>query len=175
LAIVYWHSVALAQVPSAADQARAHFQAGEALYRIGEYVEAVREFEIGYALSRNPRFLLDVAQAQRKLKRPEKAREAFRKFLEDAPADDPDRATARTLLAELDAELRPPPPAPATTAAPAIVSAPAVTAAPPPRKRRAWIAAVVVGGAVVVGSVLAIGLVFGTSPQYPSGLKVPVQ
>jgi tetratricopeptide (TPR) repeat protein len=182
LAILYWQSVALGQVPSAADQARAHFQAGEALYKIGEYTEALREFEIGYALSRNSRFLLDVAQAQRKLKRPEKARDAFRKFLTEAPADDPDRATARSLLAEVDAELSaaPPSPPPTTSTPPPTKSTPepaivAARAAPPPRKRRGWIAAVVVGGALVVGSVLAIGLVYGTSPQYPNGLKVPVQ
>src|SRR3954466_2578396 len=58
---------ALAQAPSQEDQSRSHYAAGGDLYARGQYREALREFQLGYTLSPRPEFLINFAQAYRKL------------------------------------------------------------------------------------------------------------
>jgi tetratricopeptide (TPR) repeat protein len=188
--------------PQVVAQARAHFEAGVALFDVGNFAEALREFSIGYALSRRPRFLLNIAQAQRKLGQLDKARASYHQFLDETAADDPDRRQAQALLAEVDAALAArakaspapsaplsapaapptsealhPAPAPAAAVAtPALVAPAPPSPSPRPPARRRWVWAVAAGSALVVaGAAVALGVTLGSSPRYPSGLVVPVR
>jgi tetratricopeptide (TPR) repeat protein len=181
VALISWQAQAAAQrpSPSALEQARAHFEAGVALFDVRNYAEALREFNIGYALSRRPRFLLNIAQTHRKLEQLDEARATFHKFLDETPPDDPDRKQAEVLLAEVDAAIaaraRPPAPPHETAAAPALI-APAPAPPPKPPARRRWVLGVAIGGALLVaGGAVALGVTLGSSPRYPSGLLVPVR
>lgn len=174
-------------------RARAHFEAGRALYQLGNYTEAVREFSAGYQLVPRPQFLLNLGQCYRKLDDLPKARDMYRRYLHEAAANDPERPQAQQILDEIERRLAapkpaPPPPAapaPAPTvapspAAPAPAPAPAassahspaamvVASAPPPEKkpfikRNWWIIPV---GAVVVGVGVGLGVYYGTRPADP--------
>jgi tetratricopeptide (TPR) repeat protein len=156
--------------PPSADavaRARTHFEAGRALYNLGNYNDAIREFSAGYYMVPKPQFLVNLGQCYRKLNNLVKAREMYNKFLAEAPADDPDRDQAKQILTDLDAQIAaaPPPPEPAPTAQPAPQAA-AVTSEAPPRKswikRNWWIIPV---GAVVVGVGLGVGLGLGLQPK----------
>jgi tetratricopeptide (TPR) repeat protein len=150
--------------------ARSHYELGRVLFKENKFVEALKEFEAGYALVPQPRFLLNMGQAYRSLKQPHHAVEMYEKFLTLVPPGDPDRAQVDELLTVVRAEadkmprpaappLQPPPaPAPAPSA-----SAPATTivAAPRPKQsfaRRHWWLFPVVGVAVAG---LAVGLGVG--------------
>ena len=173
---------AFAQSDDALGRARTHFEAGRALYNLGNYSEATREFAAGYELAPRPQFLLNLGQCYRKLDNLEQARAMYQRYLHDAPVSDPERAQAQQILAEIDRQIAdkqaaaaaaaaPPPTAPTgTTAAPA--SAPAatatLTAAAPARKpwikRNWWIIPV---GAVVVGVAVGLGVYYGTRAPDP--------
>ena len=134
----------------AATKSKAHFEAGRALYRIGSYSEALREFQAGYELAPRPQFLVNIGQAYRKLGEASRAKESFEKYLAAAPADSLERPQIERLVAELTREIAasspprtpaPPPqtappaePAPSGAPAPAMASpqepAPQPTAAP---------------------------------------------
>ncbi|MGZ3438100.1 MAG: tetratricopeptide repeat protein [Polyangia bacterium] len=194
--ILCWQVAAQAQRSDPLVQARAHYDAGRTFYDVGNYQDALREFNIGYELSQKPRFLLNIAQTHRKLNDFARAREALGKFLGETPADDPYRSTAEALLKEIDAaEIRQAPPAtipsvaptppPTPTPAPAPTVTPLQPAVVPgrapvplhkPLVRRGWLWGTVAGGVVLAGGAIALGVVLGgSSNQYPSGLKVPVQ
>ena len=132
----------------ALDQAKAHFRAGEALYQLGNYVDALREFKAGYAIASRPLFLLNLGQVYRKLNETEAAITAFQDYLGSAPEDDPRRPEVEALLAKLRAELaehpaqKPPP-------ASVVVTAPAP--APRPPTRRPWYRDPLGGSLVGVG------------------------
>jgi tetratricopeptide (TPR) repeat protein len=164
-------------------RARAHFEAGSGLYQLGRYEEATREFSAGYALSHRPQFALNIGQCYRMLGRYEDARDMIRRFLAEAPADAPERASATKLLNEVEQQIRRQADATtsapaATSAPPAATSAPALTASgpaasPPHRSRRGlWIALGVTGAVLVVGAALTIGLVaaFPTETVPSTGL-----
>jgi tetratricopeptide (TPR) repeat protein len=163
----------LTGVAAAADddpqaRARAHYEIGSGLYRLGDYSGAQREFAAGYELTHKPGFLLNLGQTYRKLHDLSSARDMYKKFLDDAPPEDPQRAQARQVLGDIEAELRSQPaPAPSPVPKPAVVSAPvvapvapapsAVVAAPRPPKKRGralQIAGITVG---IVGLGLAGG------------------
>jgi hypothetical protein len=140
---------------------RAHLAHGLELYRSGHYRDAIAEFERGYEILPRPAFLLNIAQAWRKLDNPERARTYFQQFVERASPGDPARLQALSAIDRIDAVLREraaneprptpppeprtpepvPPPAPPVHAAPAtdprLVSPPVAAAAivgePPPR------------------------------------------
>jgi tetratricopeptide (TPR) repeat protein len=146
-------------------RARTHFEAGRALYNLGNYTDAIREFSAGYQLAPRPQFLVNLGQAYRKLGDLKKAREMYKKFLDEAPQNDPDREQVGQIIAELDQQIAaaPPPVTPTqTAAAPAHVEVAVQASAPPPQKpwikRNWWIIPV---GAVVVGAALGVGLYFG--------------
>jgi tetratricopeptide (TPR) repeat protein len=165
--------------------ARSHFVAGEAEYARGRWREALREFEIGYALSPRPEFLINFAQVRRKLGEYDAAERECRRYLATAPPPEL-AAQAQRLLQQIEDERArapvPPPPSPTPTPTPMTNATPApmtnatpppttnatqlatqLSAAPPPPKRRsrAWIAPVVVAGVLVVGGAITLGLVFG--------------
>jgi hypothetical protein len=127
-------------------RARAHYEIGSGLYRLGDYSGAQREFAAGYELTHKPGFLLNLGQTYRKLHDLVSARDMYRKFLDDAPAEDPQRAAARQVLSDIEAEIRAQPaPAPSSVPKPSVapvVTAPSpapepslIAAAPPPRHR----------------------------------------
>ena len=161
-------------------RARTHFEAGRALFHLGNYTESVREFAAGYQLAPRPLFLFNLGQCYRKLDDLTKAREMYQRYLRDAPPSDPERVEAQDELVEIDkliaARPSPPPPVKTTKAeplprvaqpAPSLAPAPtAVTltrAAPPPKKsfikRHWWIIPVSVA---VVGLAVGLGAYYGT-------------
>ena len=162
--------VARAQGADDVAKARQHFEAGRALYNLGNFRDAIREFSAGYQLAPRPQFLVNLGQAYRKLGELEKARDQYRKFLDEAPPNDPDREQVQQILGELEQQIAAqPPPAPAPAPAPTVTPVPsqaALTASAPPRrswaKRNWWVFPV---GAVVVGAALGVGLYFGLQPH----------
>jgi tetratricopeptide (TPR) repeat protein len=173
---------AAAQSGDAVARARTHFEAGRALYNLGNYTDAIREFSAGYQLAPRPPFLINLGQCYRKLGDLEHAREMYVKFLEESPPEDPDRAQVRQVLSDLDAEIArqpakpkprgemmpaaPYPDRPSPGSEPRVTPAPAaavVVAAPPPEKkpfikRHWWIIPVSIVAAAGLGLGLGLGL-----------------
>lgn len=157
-------------------RARTHFEAGRALYQLGNYTEALREFAAGYQLAPRPQFLLNLGQCYRKLDDLGRAREMYQRYLHDAPASDPERPQAQQLLGEIDQQIAEhkaaSAPPPSTGPPPVVVAAPAslalTQAAPPPRKswikRNWWIIPV---GAALVGVGVGLGVYYGTRTPDP--------
>ena len=157
-------------------QARAHFAAGQDEYARGRWREALREFEAGYALSPRPEFLINFAQAHRKLGEYDAAARECRRYLATSPPPGLG-AQAQRLLEQIEderAHAPPPPPPPsapptaqaaARTDGNALVAAPTSPAPAATHKRRAWIAPVVVAGVLVVAAAVTVGLVFGLPPN----------
>jgi tetratricopeptide (TPR) repeat protein len=154
---------AQAQSSDEVSRAKTHFEAARALYSLGKYESALGEFSSGYALVPKPRFLLNIGHCHRKLGQPDKAREAYARFLAEVPADDPDREEAQRYLAEVEKAATPVTPPPQVSAPPSVV----VTPAPAPDKRSSklkhlyW--AIPVGAAVIVG--VAVGAYYGSRPS----------
>jgi tetratricopeptide (TPR) repeat protein len=152
--------------PSQEELARSHFVAGEEEYARGRWREALHEFQLGYALSPRPEFLINFAQVYRKLGDYDAATRECQRYLATAPPSEL-AAQAERLLEQIKEEQAkvPPPLAPAKPIAqPILTPAPAIVAPPPPpkKKSRAWIAPVVIAGVLVVGGAVALGVVFGT-------------
>lgn len=97
-------------------KAKAHYEAGVAAYRAGDYAKAVEELEAGYALAPEPAHLYNLGQAHRLAGNPERALECYQRFLEEVP-DAPNRAAVEQRIAEvtqqIEAKRAPPPPPPA--------------------------------------------------------------
>ena len=79
------------------EQARAHFEAGHAMFRLERYADAAREFQAGYDLVPKPRFLLNLGHALRRMGLHERAKATYEKFLASVPADDPNSSKANKL------------------------------------------------------------------------------
>jgi hypothetical protein len=191
LVLVTSAAASRAQSADAVARARTHFQAGRALYDLGNYTDAIREFSAGYQLVPKPQFLINLGQSYRKLGDLERARDMYKRFLADTPPDDPDRGQAKLVLADIEKQIAarppqpiseskspPPPPAPGTTTAepktaatptatptPASSSLAVTTTPPPPEKksfvRRHWWI-FPVGAVVLAGA--AVGIYFGVRP-----------
>src|SRR6478672_7342899 len=82
------------------ERARAHYEIGLGLYRLGDYHAALKEFAAGYELARKPGFLLNLGQTYRKLGELREARDMYRQFLAEVHIDDPARPQAQKMLAE---------------------------------------------------------------------------
>jgi tetratricopeptide (TPR) repeat protein len=132
--LAYWTAPAAAQSADAANRSRKHYAAGRALYDLGNYEDALREFTAGYELLPRPLFLLDIGQCQRKLHDYDKARASFTEFLERAPANEPARPRAQALLQQVEREQAAEPPKPPPPEKPAPIAPPptGVTVAPAP-------------------------------------------
>ncbi len=199
LAIVLAWSAAGARAQQPPDdpvtRARTHFEAGRALYQLGNYHEALREFAAGYELAPRPQFLLNLGQCYRKLDDLERAHEMYQRYLHDAPPTDPERPQAEQILREIDRQLaaRATPQAPPSTSAPAATGAAATgaaaaTSAPPgnaapavqpatsaltataPPPGRSWVKRnwwVFPVAAVVVGVAVGVGVYYGTRAPDP--------
>jgi tetratricopeptide (TPR) repeat protein len=166
---------ARAETPDAIARARTHFQAGQALYKLGNYTDAIREFSAGYALVPRVEFLINLGQSYRKLDDLGKAREMYKRFLAEADPKDPARAQIQSVLSDVEKEiaLRPAPkPEPVVVPKPEPKPQPQVDLRPspgvvvveqPPKKswaRRNWWVFPVVGAVVIAGA--AVGIYFGT-------------
>ena len=154
--------------PSQEELARSHFVAGEEEYARGRWQEALREFQLGYALSPRPEFLINFAQVYRRLGDYDAAARECQRYLATAPPSEL-AAQAERLLQQIRDEQAtvsppPPPPPPPPKPAPApVIVAPAIVAPPPPppKKKRTWIAPVVVSCVLVAAAAVTVGLVFG--------------
>jgi len=182
VALLAWAANASAQTQSDEDpvtRARIHFEAGRALYQLGNFNEALREFAAGYQLAPRPQFLLNLGQCYRKLDDLANARAMYQRYLHDAALTDPERPQAEQILAEIEKQIadqqaaKAPPPPPLVNASPSspMASAPAsstLTTAPPPHKswikRNWWVIPV---GAVVVGVAVGVGVYYGTRSPDP--------
>ena len=164
---------ARAETNDAVERAKQHFEAGRALFTLGEYARAAREFEDGNRLAPRPRFLLNLGHCYRHLGDRERALAAYREFVQQVPESDLDRAEAVRFLAELERAAPPAPapepvvtpaPPPAPSPAPALV-APVQTPAESVHARRMrrywWI--IPASAVVVVG--VALGAYFGSRPS----------
>ncbi len=167
LALLIAAGSAHAQSADDVARSRTHFEAGRALYNLGNYTDAVREFSAGYQNAPKPLFLVNLGQAYRKLNDLEHARDMYKKFLVEAPPTDPDREQVKQILQDLEAQIaaRPPPaPAPEPVVAQPAPAASAVVGTPPAKKsfvkKNWWIFPV--AGAVLVG--VAVGIYFGVRP-----------
>jgi hypothetical protein len=165
-----------AQSPDDLAKAKVHFDAGRALFALGNYPEAAREFQAGYDLAPRPRFLLNLGHAYRKMGDLARAKAAYVQFLSLVPADDPDRPEAATHLGEIEAHLTtptPPPPLPPPVEKPpdkppepaprvTVVATPAPPATSTARSRfRRWAWTIPVGAVVLTGVV--VGIYFGAT------------
>jgi tetratricopeptide (TPR) repeat protein len=126
-----------------ADRARAQYLKGQAAYDQGEYREALQRFEAAYAEKPVPALLFNIGQCHRKLGELDEAAKVYRAFLAADP-DSPHAEQTRSLLSQVEAELRARPAAldPPATASPAahvvdVRRAPAGAVAndPPPAAR----------------------------------------
>jgi tetratricopeptide (TPR) repeat protein len=161
-------AVGIARADEQDNAARIHFIAGTDLFHSEHYIEAIREFEVGYSSSgkTRPLFLANIGAAYRKLGRPAQARDYYRRFLEQAPPDKPpervDRANAQRVLDELEAELKalepPKPPGESATGNVAIGLPPPVPEKPP-LSERLWPPGVGLIGSALL-SLGASGLLF---------------
>jgi hypothetical protein len=190
--------LAHAQAPSQEEQSRQHYRAGEQLYDRSRYAEALREFELGWALSPRPEFLINFAQSYRKLGDYDRALAECERYLATGPAPARVELTRQMMAAIREEKARsavapkqesrmeitpdepvdrrsslPAPPASAIAPAPAPKSDLSLIAVPPPatkKRSRAWIAGVVIGPIAIVATVgLAVGLTLGLSGEtFPS-------
>jgi len=163
--------------PTAADninRARTHFQAGQALYNLGNFNDAIREFSAGYQLAPRPQFLINLGQSYRKLGELEQARDMYRKFLVETDPKDPARTQVEPLLHDIEQQILTQPPKPKPQPKPVVVEPtanPLVVAVVPPRpqksfaRRHWWIFPV---GAVVLAGA-AVGIYFGVKPASQVG------
>ena len=78
--------------------ARAHFERAARLYEVKEFTDALAEFKAAYVAKPDPAFLFNIAQCHRNLGHAEEAVTFYRRFLQHAPANDPNRAQVETLL-----------------------------------------------------------------------------
>jgi len=85
--------------------AREHFEAGNGYFTAGRFADALREFEQGYAIVPNPKFLLNMGQTYRKLGRLDEARGALLKYMDTLSPGDVRRADVARVVAEIDLEL----------------------------------------------------------------------
>lgn len=102
VALVSW-APARAHAQTDASAAHAHFAAGEAHYREGNWSDALADFRAGYALDPRPEFLINIAQTERRLGLLDDALASCERFLARAP-ESPLVAQVKQLMKELRSE-----------------------------------------------------------------------
>jgi tetratricopeptide (TPR) repeat protein len=161
--IVIMLSLLVGPVAYAEDRASAAaaFEQGSQRYQRGELQQALASFREAYRSFADPSFLFDIGQCERQLGHKREAVQAYRGFLQSAPADG-DRRQIEALVAQLERELgeetKPSPSAVITASAP-----------PPARRRPAyekWWVWTLAGGVVVAGAIagVAVAATRGTTP-----------
>ena len=151
---------AIAEPTDSVALARRHFDAGSALYDVGKLEDAIAEFKAGYELAPRPQFLLNMAQAYRKLHEIARARGLYERYLATVPKGTVQHAQLEQILNELARET------PAIVVAPAPLPAVTTTSDPPTvagasphgfARRHWW--SFPVSGVVLAG--VAVGIYFG--------------
>jgi len=112
-----------ARAPSAEEQRL--FDEGLRAFQAGDARAAEKAWKTGYAIARDPAFLVHIGEAQEKAGAAAEAADTYRHYLRDAP-DASDRADIEQRLARLA------PAAPPATAAPSPAEAPGEFGASPP-------------------------------------------
>lgn len=94
----------LSAAPDSVEQARTEFERGAALYRAGNYREALAAFEDAQARSPAPQALFNIARCHERLGEYADAIESYRAYVDAAPAA-PDRASVVDRIDELQRRL----------------------------------------------------------------------
>lgn len=157
-----------AEPPTAAAKAAAKkaYEQGTAHYKKAEWDLAIEQFELCYQNLPQPVFLFNIAQAHNKAGRPQPAIDFYKKYLVEAPTA-PNRAEVEQIIAELEPQV-----APKKAELPQVKTFEAPPVEPPPQgqmeksacscKKPLLIMGAAVGGAIVLGTVIGIGVYFGT-------------
>jgi len=177
LALLAMPGQAWAQAQDAVQRAHIHFEAGRALYRLGNFTEAAREFTAGYELVPRPGFLLNLGQCYIAMHELDKAHDMYRRWLHDAAADDPKRPEAEQIVGEIERKLAEQASGPEGTRTGEIAPPPLDTAtlhasAPahkPWIKRNWWVIPV---SLVIAGAAVGVGVYFGTRNDPCAGANV---
>jgi hypothetical protein len=118
---------------AAVERAKESFQQGQRLFTVSRYREALEQFKNAFLAVEDPVFLFNIAQCHRLLGEKEEAARFYRRYLEAATANAPERARAEKWIAELEAGQREVP-APVTPTPAPVVTPPVAgpRPAPPP-------------------------------------------
>jgi hypothetical protein len=101
--------LSLGSRPAGADveEAKLHFQKAETAYKLGHFLEAIREYDAAYRAMPDAAFLFNIAQSQRqqyyqdkKVERLHKALSLYKSYLREMPKA-PNRETVRKIIEEL--------------------------------------------------------------------------
>jgi len=119
------------------EDARRHFEAGEAYFKTSDYDGALREFNQAYQLAepaKRPAILLSIASVYERMGNLPKTVETLEKWLAEAPADHRERATVELRIQNLKKRIaeQPPPAASSSTAAAAVSPTATTSSTPPP-------------------------------------------
>lgn len=89
------------------EEAKLHFEKAQTAYKLGQFEEAVREYEAAYRAMPDPAFLFNIAQSQRQQYRVDKksfrlhkALSLYKSYLREMP-EAPNRETVQKLIEEL--------------------------------------------------------------------------
>jgi tetratricopeptide (TPR) repeat protein len=74
--------------PTERAKAAAHFKQGQEFFKVADYDRAITEYEAAYALSNEPLLIFNIGLCHDRAKRPDKALEAFQRYLAVAPTGD---------------------------------------------------------------------------------------
>jgi tetratricopeptide (TPR) repeat protein len=96
--------VARAQADEADYEARSLFEAGESAFADGRYEDALERFEAAYEMSPRPMLLFNIGNTADRLRREERAVEAYRGYL-DALPEAPNRAEVEARIRILEQSL----------------------------------------------------------------------
>jgi hypothetical protein len=110
-------------------EAKAHWASGQSLAASGQYIEALAQFSAGYALSKKPLFLFNIAECARQAGDRQQAIQNYEQFIAESPPSKLTRLASERAV-ELRAEIAaapPRPPRPVEQSKPVVVPA-----APPP-------------------------------------------
>jgi hypothetical protein len=97
-------SPALAEESDKTEAARQHYRSGEDAFKAGNYPQALKEFEAGFALVNRPGFLLNMAHAYRRMNELKRARAFYKSYLLASP-DSEDRDEVQSVLKEIDSAI----------------------------------------------------------------------
>jgi tetratricopeptide (TPR) repeat protein len=151
------------------EAARQAAEGGRRSYNLGQWPEAIAEFEKAYRLSGDPALLFNLAQAHRRAGHTSEAMGFYKAFLREQPMSE-NREVAEKQLKELSAQtgVQQPPPVvePAalahTAAAPALTIA-ASSPAPPPEAQTPLPRWLPLAGAAVTLAATASAIAYGVS------------
>ena len=90
--------------PEVVAEAKKHYKLGQDAYAEGKYDVAIKELKKAYLLKRIPAILVNIASTYRKTHDFEMALYFYRKFLTESAADDKQRPSVETAIAETEKE-----------------------------------------------------------------------